>query len=307
MDLAMIGLIFCNLLWSLAYPASKYLLSQGYENLEVSFIRYFLGAVLLGAIYFFRPSVRSRSKLKNDRTLIVLCSIGLFSFYLTPLFQMTGLKIGRAMDSSLMIAIEPLSVIILAMVIFKEKLNRFQILGIALAIGGVMTISEVTVDKIIEFKDARLIASLLFVASTLSEAMFTILSRFLSLKRTPIEILLFALCSGLFLIFIHNMSINPKSFSGIATLVSHSNLKEMLLFVALGWGATAFGYLFWIQAMKNIPISVMAVSLYIQPVLGAIASSLILDEKASPSIYYGGVLIFLGIYLATKKQMKCHS
>jgi drug/metabolite transporter (DMT)-like permease len=75
-----------------------------------------------------------------------------------------------------------------------------------------------------------------------------------------------------------------------------------------GWGAviivgvfsTAVTYLLYSHALKLAPASRLAAIQNIEPLIATIAAVLILSEKLSSSLVWGGITILIGVFLAER-------
>jgi drug/metabolite transporter (DMT)-like permease len=73
----------------------------------------------------------------------------------------------------------------------------------------------------------------------------------------------------------------------------------------LGWGTLAYlsvlgtagAYLLWMFAIARIPMSVAALFLYVQPILGVVLSEMVVPVPLKVSYYLGSGLILLALYL----------
>ena len=300
-----LGLIFCNFLWSASYTASKFLMTR-YHPLEVTFLRelFALIPLLFIALKGGRNSYFGRwLSIGISRTDIRLFSVGILTFFLSPICQMTGLSMTRAIDSSLMIALEPLITILLAILFLKEKLHYTQIISICLAIGGVLTLSDTDIGKILTFTDTRLLGNLIFTIALFCEAAYSILAKPILHLREPELFIAVSLFIGTLALFSYNVLFDDASrLSGLIVLLKESPPLDWALFLLMGVGGTAFGYLYWVKLMTGMPLSLMAITLYVQPVLGPIWGSVFLDEKISSSTFIGAVLIFGAVLLGTRKK-----
>ena len=300
-----LGLIFCNILWSGSYAASKHLMSR-YHPLEVTFLRELFAVIPLLFIVLKggRNSFVARWLANGiSKTDIRLFMVGMLTFFVSPICQMTGLSMTRAIDSSLMIALEPLITILLAIVFLKEKLHYTQVISICLAIGGVFILSDSDIGKILAFTDTRLLGNLIFTIALFCEAAYSILAKPILHLREPEIFITVSLLVGVCALFFYNVIFDEAArLSGLIVLFQQSPALDWILFFGMVVGGTALGYLYWVKLMSGMPLSLMAITLYVQPVLGPIWGSVFLGEKISSSTFIGAVLIFAAVLLGTRKK-----
>lgn len=281
---------------------------QTYKPLEVTLLRHFFALVPL-LVYLAVSTQRKqwlswlkKISLKNDYRIFVL---GIVTFLISPLLQMTGLYQSRAVDGALMIAVEPLATILLAVVFLRERLKPMQILCLCLAATGAAIVSEVTLEKLQSLKDTRMLGNGLILLSLFCEGAYSILAKPLLAKRKPVHVFATALALGTVLLFLFNLiQDGAERLSGLAVLVHQGTLWHWLGFSFLGLGCSLFAYLYWMSALKEAPISLIAMTLYVQPVLGLVWGGVFMQEPLAPQTFLGAALIFLAVAFSNKKAAR---
>ncbi|MBI3557974.1 MAG: DMT family transporter [Deltaproteobacteria bacterium] len=306
------GLIFCNLLWSGAYSTSKELMKH-YSPMELSLLRY-LSAGLPLMLYCVltgperQKQIRRRSYLgawlrdlqRLDGRLLL---VGLLTFFVSPYCQMTGVHLSRAIDSSLMIALEPLVTIFAACLMLGERLRAVQFISLGLAVCGAGILTDVTWAKLISFSDPRMVGNSIFLISTLSESAYSTIAKPVLNRRSPVVFLTVAIWVGIALIFTHNLLVDgPARLGGIIPLLQRGQWTDWAAILYLGPGCTLFAYLFWMIVMIDTPVSIMAVTLYVQPVLGVVWGYFFLGEAVTLSTFLGGVLLLTAVWLGSRPR-----
>lgn len=237
---ALLLLVFCNVLWSGAYSVSKNLMTE-FLPMEIAFIRYSFATLPLFLIWVGRQFL-GKKKFTFYRTDLRLVLVGVLTFFISPLFQVTGINLSRAIDSSLMVAIEPLMTIIAATIMLGERPTRRLSVSVVLAIAGVAIVTEITMVKLLSFKDGRLIGNLLMLGSLASETVYSTLVKPALGKRTPFEILAIALISGALLLGIYQLMFSDFSrLGGYKILFASTNLRHWASFLFLSWGSGKVG------------------------------------------------------------------
>lgn len=303
----LLGLLLCNVLWSASYSISKSRMQLLYPS-EIAFLRYFAAALpLLGYCAFARPSKQeSRSWLSQwvreiDLFDLRLVAIGLLTFFVSPLTQMEGLSRTRAMDGSLMIAIEPLVTIMAACFMLRERLRPIQVGALWLAFVGALVVTDVTWRKLFAFEDNRLVGNAIFMVTMASEAAYSTIAKPVLGRRSPLIILTISLCVGVAAMSAYNMIfIDPARVGGLAPLLRQGTWLDWLAIAYLGIGCTIFGYLYWMVVLEDTPLSMMALTLYAQPVLGLLWGSLLLGESITSSTSAGAAIILVAVWLGSR-------
>ncbi len=297
-----IGLILCSVAWSSAYAVSKSLMGK-FHPLEISFLRHFFALIPLliaclwnGNQSRFAKFIRS-TKTKTDLRIL---GVGLLTFFVSPFLQLKAISLTHATDAAVMIAIEPLITIVLAMLILRERMNVLQFFSIILAISGIFYLSEGTVEKFTKLNDNRVVGNLIFMSALICEGLYTIISKPALKVRDPIIFMTLAILIGDTSMFLFNVSTDGiDRLSGLAVLFGDFHFNEFIRFAFLGMILTAVGYLYWMWLLQFLPISKMALTLYIQPVFGILWGVLFLNEKVSARSSIGIGLILIAVLLGS--------
>jgi drug/metabolite transporter (DMT)-like permease len=77
--------------------------------------------------------------------------------------------------------------------------------------------------------------------------------------------------------------------------ISHLSWKGALGLVWLGPLGTAFAYFYWMSVLREASVASIALTLFIQPVLGALWGYLFLNEKLTGFQALGALLIIGGV------------
>uniref|UniRef100_UPI001CB9706D EamA family transporter n=1 Tax=Thermogemmatispora tikiterensis TaxID=1825093 RepID=UPI001CB9706D len=81
-----------------------------------------------------------------------------------------------------------------------------------------------------------------------------------------------------------------------ALSLSPTSLASVLY---LGLGATALAWFLWYRGVERLPAGVAAIFFFAQPLVGGLLSALLLQEGLGPGFWLGGLVLALGIILAS--------
>lgn len=277
--------------------------------MEIAFLRYFAAAVPL-AIYCMVKSERADGQSLArawasdlNRVDLRIALVGVLTFFVSPYLQMTGLRQTRAIDGALMVAMEPLFTILTACLVLGERLRISQIGSILVALLGAGILTELSWSRGAVLSEARLAGNLIVLASMFSETAYSVLSKPALERRSPLIFVTGGLVTGTALLFVANVLIDgPRRLAGFAPLVENQRIGDCLAFLYLGLGCTLFGYLYWMVVLAKTPVSLMALTLYVQPVLGIVWGRILLDEPVTASTLIGAGLIVIALWLGSRPQ-----
>ncbi len=133
-----IGLL-AGLLFGIATPLSKILLSD-FNSFQLAGLLYF-GAAIAFSPFIIKHRKIEFSALKQTGKKIYLVGVIFFGGILGPLFLMIGLKAANAMSVSIWLNMEMVATAILGVLIFKDYLDRYAVIGVLLTLSAGIIIS----------------------------------------------------------------------------------------------------------------------------------------------------------------------
>ncbi len=143
----LIGL-FSGLLFGIATPFSKIILSE-LNSFQLAGLLY-LGAALAFLPFVIKNKKTELSALRKSGRKLHLTGIIISGGILGPLFLMMGLKTANAMSVSVWLNMELVATAILGILIFKDHLDRYAILGIILTlVAGILVSLQEPVSGLI--------------------------------------------------------------------------------------------------------------------------------------------------------------
>ena len=187
----------------------------------------------------------------------------------------------------------PVFIIILSVMFFKDRINSSRILGLVLCLIGVLAIiSKGNLDLLINFKFTS--GDLWMIGAAMGWAIYSIY--LLNWKSS------FSLMGRFTLIaFFGFISLLPFYMLEQAFLFkTNFNLIffAWVLFAAVSPGIIAFTL--YTKVQRHLGASLTGFTLYLFAVYGAIFGIIIFEEILMPFHYFGGALVFVGVYLARK-------
>ena len=191
----------------------------------------------------------------------------------------------------------PIFIILISSIFFNEKINLTKIIGLITCLIGVFTIIiKGNFDLLINLKFT--IGDLWMLAAAIGWALYSI---YLFYWKTELELFQrFTLIALFGTISLFPFYIVEEIFFK-NTLFNHDFLI-WVVFAALSPGIIAFTL--YTIAQKQLGASLTGFTLYIFTVYAAIYGYFLFDEKLENYHYFGTILVFMGVYLAKKKNVK---
>lgn len=222
--------------------------------------------------------------------LAALCGVGF-----NMVTFMKGLELTSPISASVLMVTTPIIVLVLSAIFLKERLFALRIIGILVGFSGAAMLILASSDATENATNPAL-GNLLIFVNALSYSFYILLAKKLTKKYH-----VFTLMKWLY--FFGVLFITPFGISQGLEFDAQAASLETLLFVGYVILFATFGtYMLNIIAIKNLRPSVVAVFVYLQPLLaGMIAVGLGKDELNITKII-AGVLIFAGVFMTSLKK-----
>ncbi|GGK60911.1 hypothetical protein GCM10011591_36630 [Nocardia camponoti] len=274
--------LFVVLLWGLNFLA----LRAGLDHFPPMFFAALRFAVLAIPVLIFipRPDVPVRW--------LVLYGLGFGVGQFAFLFTAMRLGMPTGLASLVLQSSAPFTVV-LGAILLREKLTRVQMIGLAVAVGGMAIIGA---DRL---ANATLVPVLLCLAAGLSWAFGNLGAR-KTPATNPLHVTLWMSVVPPLPLFALSMAIEgPTAGINAFARATHDGHAA---FVALAYtviAATICGSGLWTYLMSRYPAGVVAPFSLLVPIVGFTAAWLVLHEEPSVFSLVGGAIVILGAAAAT--------
>lgn len=214
----------------------------------------------------------------------ILFAIGFTGYFASFCLQMLGINRLTGSVSSLLGAMNPIFIPILAAFFLHERITPAKIACVALSMVGVVVI--VGVDGTVDASGALLMLASVFLWSTAS-----IIIRRVSGRYAPMQIALIAILCALPLTggwSLIELQSAPCSFT----------LESVLAVLYMGVLGTAVTHSLWNYSLRVMDASFCSMFYPMQPLVSSILGVLFLHEAVTPSFVIGALMICCGIVAA---------
>lgn len=208
-----------------------------------------------------------------------------------------GLELSTPINSSVVITLSPVLLLILSAIFLKEKITWFKGIGIGLGLAGALALILFGVQSQPNAPNIPL-GNVLFIINAASYSMYLILIKPLVGKYSSITLMKY-----LFLFaFLINIPIGFNQLSEVSWGDLGLTEISQMLFVVIG--TTVLTYLFNIYALKQLSPSTIGAFIYLQPVLASLFAIALGADSLTPLRVGAAILIFIGVFLSTRKPKK---
>lgn len=248
------------------------------------------GAAL--AFYFFQ---RFRGTLALDRRAdyLYFAIFSLFGVILNQLLFFKGLSLTTATNTSLLAVMIPVFTFLISAMIGIEKLTWRKILGIVIAAFGVIYLIDPSKAS---FSSATTQGDILIILNSLSYAIYVAISKNLISKYGALKSIAWLFLFG----SIINVPIGLYSMQSVE--ISSVSANAWLALAAIIVFPTILAYYWNAWALARVEPSVVAIYVYLQPLIGFFSAVVFLGETFSFRSILAMILIFIGVYLVIRRR-----
>ncbi|MGI8670723.1 MAG: DMT family transporter [Aridibacter sp.] len=219
----------------------------------------------------------------------------LFGIVLNQLLFFTGLSLTTATNTSLLAVLIPIFAIVVSSFVGNDVLNWKKITGIIIAGCGVVYLIDPTKAG---FSSSTTQGDILVLLNSLSYAIYLAISKKLITKYGSLKSIAWLFLFGAII----NVPIGVVSLSTVE--LSTVSTQAWIALAAVLIFPTILAYYWNTWALARVEPSVVAVYVYMQPLIGTFLAITILGEKWNPRIFVAMGLIFAGVFLVTKKKKR---
>jgi drug/metabolite transporter (DMT)-like permease len=285
--LTMTALVAVQVTFGVNYLVAKVAL-QELEPQAMAVIRIVGGAILLLAI----TRLSGRSWPRERGTWARLALYAVFGIVLNQLLFIEGLARTTPTHSSLIVATIPVTTLLIAVMLRREKLTRRKLMAPALALLGVVLIMR---PDVASSNGATVLGDLLTLANGLSFSLFLVISRPLVKRSDPLAATAILMSFGaLGIALVGYPEVLATDFAAIS-----ARTWWMLGYIIIFPTVIAYWLQFW--ALARTESSVVAFFIYLQPIIATSLSVLLLGDRPGLLVLTGGALIFLGVYVTMRR------
>jgi len=246
-------------------------------------------AILFWIISIFGPKEKIE---KKDWGRIVICAI--FGMVINMLSFFKGLELSTPINSSVLVTVTPIIVVILSAFLIKEKITGYKAIGILVGLIGALSLilfgSEIRQDA-----PNIPLGNSLFILNSICYGTYLILVKKLIEKYHPFTFMKW--------IFTVAVIINlPITYSDVVEIQWQQlpwGIIGSIAFVIIG--TTFLTYLFNIYALTQLKASTVGSFTYLQPLIGIIFAVSMGTDYVTTIKIVAASLVLIGVYLASKK------
>jgi drug/metabolite transporter (DMT)-like permease len=287
--LALLAATLASTIYGLNHTIAKGLMPTIISPFGFILLRVLGATIIFWIISFFYQSEKIDRK---DWLRIIGCAF--FGMVLNMLMFFKGLSLSTPINSSVVITLAPVLLLILSAVFLKERITWLKFTGIGIGLLGALLLILFGLKTQQNAPNIPL-GNLLFIVNAASYSVYLIMVKPLVIKYSSITLM------KLFFLFavIMNLPIGISEFLDVTWLDLSFDSIWKLAFVVIA--TTVLTYLCNIYALKQLSPSTIGAFIYLQPIIATFFAILLGADQLTPLRIVAASLIFLGVFLSTRR------
>ncbi len=278
-------------IWGGMYVVSKVVL-EVIPPFTLLLIRLIMGALGLGIVIYFRNRKASTSTPITKEIFWKSFLVGFVGYGISLGFQFVGTKLSTASNGSLVTSATPAFVLIFAPFLLGEKPTTRRIIALVLSTLGVLAVID---PRTAELSPSLFWGNMSLLAAALTWALYSVLVRKVSQTQDLLTSSTIMLLGGI-----------PSSLAFTIWEINTQGIGEITMGIIggllfLGIISTAIAMFLWNYAFAELPAAVASLTFFAQPVVGTLLGWFFLSEQITSLFILGGVLIGIGIIIASRE------
>lgn len=288
--LAILAATAASAIYGLNHTIAKGAMPAYIEPFGFILVRVMGAGILFWGISIFTPKEKIEPQ---DWPRILICAV--CGMVINMLFFFKGLSLSTPINSSVIVTLSPVMVLILAAFILKEKITPLKILGVSTGLVGALVLVLFSAKSSSNAPNIPL-GNALFIVNAFSFGLYLVLVKPLTQKYSAITLM-----KWLFLIAtLINFPITINQFMAVHWSNLPWDAVWRMAFVVLG--TTFAAYLLNIYALKRLSASTLGVFMYLQPLIAIIYAISVGADTINSIKVIAAALVFVGVYLVSKKK-----
>lgn len=252
--------------------------------------------VVGASILFWSVSLIMPKETIERKDFFRIAIASLFGMCINMLMFFKGLQLSTPINSGVIVTLTPIIILILSAFFLNEKLTRLKVLGIILGfIGAVLLILYGNSSRVINAPNVSLGNIMLLINATCFGA-YLVMVKPLTKKYSTITLMKWMFLLGV----IYTFPFTITEFLEISWNTLPFEAIWRIGFVIVG--TTFLTYMLNVYALKTLPATTIGAFTYLQPIITIIYAVITGNDLLDSIKILACILVFTGIYLASKKR-----
>jgi drug/metabolite transporter (DMT)-like permease len=278
--------LFAVVVWGASFIATKMALAE-VQPVTVVWLRFAMGVAVMGALV----AVRWQLFVPKPADLAYFAGLGFLGITFHQWLQSNGLVTAQAGTTAWIVASTPIFMALLGWLMLRERLGWLGTAGIAVAaVGVLMVVSRGDLPAVAAGRFGTP-GDFLILLSAPNWAVFSVLSRKGLKRHSSAGMMFWVMVAGwLFTTVLFLLGPGPAD-------AVHLSARGWSAVAFLGIACSGLAYVFWYDALRELPASQVGAFLYLEPLVAVVVAAVLLGEPVLLATLAGGFAILLGVWL----------
>ena len=287
--------ILINFMWATQVPVIR-LIGDAYGPITIAFVPMILSTLIFLPVLWMENKKRGVKMKWRWRDLKYFVIPGLIGVFLMQYLYTLGSQKTLAANAGIVALTIPVIVAIFASLLLSEKLNIIRVLSFVLAIVGVILTSLPDISGANFKQGSFLTGNLIFLFACICCGFYNTYCKLLVDKKfTELEILVYGSIIGSMASIPMLIWVEPFHY----TQFIHSGTKALLGMLELSLIVYGVSMLLFFYVLKRMDVTQAILGNYLLPFFIALLGILLLNEKITYLMFFGGLLILLSTLMVT--------
>ncbi|WP_035984591.1 DMT family transporter [Leptolyngbya sp. KIOST-1] len=284
-------LLATMLFWGGTFIAGR-LVVQEMGPFAAAFCRFAIASV---ALLLLTHAVEGALPWPPRRLWLPIALLGLTGIFAYNVFFFSGLRTVEAGRAALIIALNPVAIALGAAVVFKDRLRRLQLIGIALSlVGAGVVISDG--DPLRLLRGDGGLGEVFMLGCVVSWMSYTLLGKAVMAELPPFAATTYACGTGALLL------LGPALGDDLLGAIATASVTTWAGLLYLGILGSAVGFSWYYDGLKQLGPARAGVFINLVPVFAIVLAAVVLQEIPTSSLLLGGSLVIAGVVLTNRSK-----
>jgi len=263
----------------------------GFSPMALAVVRAVAAAAVFGALFLF---LRDRSLLRLTRKQwLRFALIAFLGITANQILFIEGVAHTNVPHAALIVAIEPVMVLVLSVMMRLEVMTALKFIGMAISFSGVVLL---TYAKAAQGGHADLVGDMILMVEVVVFGYYTILMKEVAPQHDVVTLNTLTFGLGALMMIPFGLPALWHLHWSLIPLRSVLGLLFMIFF------SSVIGYLLFAYALKGLTASRVAAFNYVEPVIATALGIWLLHDRVGLWGIIGGGMILLGVYFTERER-----
>ena len=288
--LALLAAFGATAIYGMNHTIAKVVMPHYIAPFGFIMLRVIGACILFWLVSFFIPKETIERK-----DFLRIAFTALFGMCINMLMFFKGLQLSTPINSGVIVTLTPIIILILSAFLLNEKLTQFKFLGIVLGfIGALLLILYGSSNKVINAPDISLGNTMLLI-NAVSFGAYLVMVKPLTKKYNTVTLMKWMFLLGV----IYTFPFTITEFIEVSWKTLPFEAIWRIGFVVVG--TTFLTYMFNVYALKTLPATTIGAFTYLQPIITIVYAVITGNDILDGVKILACLLVFLGVYLVSKK------